>query len=126
MTLTELVPMLQNIGFDCTVTPARRGPITLAEFSYDEIEKGYWFRFRWDDITLGVAPSALPKDVWDAIKEDASAGNSDTFIFGLSRDVGYTEDSTPAEIASGIMEEIERFTARMEARSRLVTPWIVE
>lgn len=35
MTLQELVPMLQGLGFDCTSIPARRDSITLAELSYD-------------------------------------------------------------------------------------------
>lgn len=126
MTLQELVPMLTGLGFDCSAIPARRGNITLSELSYDEIEQEYWFRFRWKDITLGVAPSAFSNDVWEQIKEHASVGESDTFIFGQSKNLGYTDDSIPNEIAQGITKLLDAFTVEMERITEIVRPWMIE
>lgn len=126
MTIAELAPMLTNLGFDCTQIPARRGNISLAELSYDEIEEEWWFRFRWVDIELNIPPAAFPVEVWERIKEHASAGEKDTYIFGQSKNLGYTHDSTIEEISGGITEMLSAFTAEMEAITEVVRPWMTK
>lgn len=125
MTLLDLVPMLQSIGFDCSVTPPKRDDmITLAELEYDEIDQYWHFRFRWPDITLNVAPSEIPPEIWRIIGFDASAGDTDTMIYGISKSINYSEDSTVEEISEGLREEIERFTEYMQGLIKIVKRWM--
>lgn len=126
MTFNELVPMLGKLYFDCSITPPQRGAITLAEFSYDEVEEAYYFRFRWRDIKLAIPSAELPQSVWDIIAQHASPGETSTFIFGISRPLGWRQSSTTQEIETGLSALLQSFTAEMETITAAVSQWIVQ
>jgi hypothetical protein len=124
MTFAELPELLEHLQFDITVIPARRGPVTLAEFEFDELEKYWGFRFRYDDIVIPVPTKELPAKLWDAIRDNASPGDDDTVVYGLSKRSGW-EDKTPvAEIAVGLLDDLNAFVADMQAQKDTVDAYL--
>lgn len=115
MTLVELLPMLQRLGFDVRQLPARRGLITLAELEYDEVDAYWHFQFRWDDIEIPVPTSAIPEAQWRQIEKYASAGEERTLLFGYSPSSNWDAGSSVAEIEAGLTIELWRFTEEMLA-----------
>ncbi len=114
--------MLAALGFDTDEIPARRGPITLAELEYDEIDNYWHFRFRWDDIEIPVATKDLPAEIWRAISDDASPGETNTMIFGRSASSNWGGETPMIEILVELRDELAEFTQKMERLQALIAP----
>lgn len=123
MTISGLLQLLEHLHFDVDEIPARRGHITLAELEYDEVDRYWRFRFRWNDIAIPVPTAELPAELWAAIKESASSGETNTMIFGVSEPSKWTDETPMVEILLGLRDELVEFTQEMERLTALVAPY---
>jgi len=123
MTIAELPKLLQALGFNYQVTPARRDSITLLNIEYDSIDEYWRVRFGWEDMEVPGRAVDLPTDVLEVVARYAHHGTDSIMIFIWGNYVRFREDDDWLAIEAACREELRRLTIEAETIAKAIAPF---